>query len=283
MRITRTCPQGQPNTGISACPIDFKYIVAAILVTKGAKLPASIDAEALTELCHAALPDRIMPIKTFVEYAKNGGEAQTSAVGYGPTQFTGLSPQTDTFSLAKFSPELNANILKATNVEFGVYYVDKDNNIIGVNDGTDILAPIPVTLIPGATPFKTSSAQSVQTVGFAYVDTEYVYRNFDYFNAGFDVASALVGLVEVELVPVPGAANKYKIVEHYGGYDRTAEFGPTIGNNVDAIVLGATGGSYNAADQTLTITMEGNDAPKLADPHTLFHDGNLEGIAQYEK
>lgn len=282
MRITRTCPNGQPNTGISACPIDFKYIVAAILVAKGTKLPAAIDAQTLEELCHDDLPNRIMPIKTFVEYAKSGGEAQTSAVGYGPTQFTGLSPQTDTFSLAKFSPELNANILKATNVEFGVYYVDKDNNIIGVNDGTDILAPIPVTLIPGATPFKTSSAQSVQTVGFAYVDTEYVYRNFDYFNAGFDVLPSLIGLVEVELVAT-ATSGKYKLVEHYGGYDRTAEFGALIGADVATFVIGATAGTYNAADQTLSLTVGAGVVPKLETPSTLYNDGNIAGIVQYEK
>ena len=281
MRITRTCPNGLPNTGISACPIDFKYIVAAILVTKGTKLPATIDAEALTELCHNDLPNRIMPIKTFVEYAKSGGEAQTSAVGYGPTQFTGMSQQTDTFSLAKFSPELNANILKATNVEFGVYYVDKDNNIIGVNDGTDTLAPIPVTLIPNATFFKTSSAQSVQTVGFAYVDTEYVHRNLDYFRAGFDVPGALVGLVEVEIVAT-ATSGKYKIVEHYGGYDRTAEFGALIAADVTNVVVGATGGTYNAADQTLSLTVGEGVVPKLATPSTLY-DASIAGIAQYEK
>lgn len=281
MRITRNCPQGQPNTGISACPIDFKYIVAAILVAKGAKLPANVSASVFEELCHDNLPDRLMPIKGFVEYAKSGGEAQTSAVGYGPTQFTGLSPQTDTFSLAKFSPELNANILKATNVEFGVYYVDKDNNIIGVNDGTDILAPIPVTLIPNATPFKTSSAQSIQTVGFAYVDTEYVYRNFDYFNAGFDVLPSLIALVEVELVAT-ATTGKYKLVEHYGGYDRTAEFGPLIAEAVSTVVVGASAGSYNEADQTLSLTVGAGVVPKLAAPTTLSAN-SIEGIVQYEK
>lgn len=281
MRITRNCPQGQPNTGISGCPIDFKYIVAAILVTKGTKLPAGLDAETLTGLCHEDLPARVMPIKTFVEYAKSGGEAQASAVGYGPSQFTGLSQQTDTFSLAKFSPELNANILKATNVEFGVYYVDKDNNIIGVNDGTDLLAPIDVTLIPNATPFKTSSAQSVQTVGFAYVDTEYVYRNFDYFNAGFDVLPALKGLVEVELVAT-ATSGKYKLVEHYGGYDRTAEFGTLIGADVDAVINGVSAGSYDAASGVLSLTTSAGATPTLKSPKVLAAAG-IEGIVQYEK
>lgn len=281
MRITRNCPQGQPNTGISACPIDFKYIVAAILVASGKKLPASLDAEKLTELCHEDVPVRIMPIKTFVEYAKSGGEAQASTVGYGPSQFTGMSPQTDTFSLAKYSPELHANVLKAVNVEFGVYYVDKDNNIIGVNDGTDLLAPIAVTLVPNATPFKTSSAQSVQTVGFAYVDTENVHRNFDYFNAGFDVLPALVGLVEVELVAT-ATANKYKLVEHYGGYDRTAEFGGLLAAGGEAVFNGVTAASYDAASESLSLTTSAGTTPTLKSPKTLAASG-IEGIIQYEK
>lgn len=281
MRITRNCPQGQPNTGISACPIDFKYIVAAILVANGTKLPAALTAENLTSLCHDSLPNRVMPIKTFVEYAKNGGEAQASAVGYGPTQFTGLSQQTDTFSLAKYSPELHANLLKATNQVFGVYYVDKDNNIIGVNDGTDILAPIPVTLIPNATFFKTSSAQSVQTVGFAYVDTEYVHRNLDYFRADFDVPGALVGLVEVEIVAT-ATTGKYKIIEHYGGYDRTAELGPSLVSDDEASFNNVTAATYNSADETLSLTVAADAVPTLKSPSYLFANNIAEGIIQYE-
>ena len=281
MRPTRNCPQGQPNTGISGCPIDFKYIVAAILVTKGTKLPAAFDADDLLGLCHEDRPSRIMPIKPFVEYAKSGGEAQASAVGYGPTQFSGLSQQTDTFSLAKYIPELHANILKAVNVEFGVYYVDKDNNIIGVNDGTDLLAPIAVTLVPNATFFKTSSGQSVQTVGFAYVDTEYVHRNFDFFNAGFEVLPALKGLVEVEIVAT-GTTGKYKLVEHVGGYDRTAEFGALIAADADAVINGVSAGSYEAATESLQLTVSAGATPTLKSPKVLAAAG-IEGIIQYEK
>lgn len=276
MKVTRNCPQGLLNTGVSGCPIDFAFIVAAILVTNGTKLPADIDAEDLAELCHADRPNRIMPIKGLVEYAKNGGEAQSSAVGYGPSQYTGLSQQTDTFSLSKFVPELHASILKAVNQEFGVYFVDKDNNIIGVNDGTDLLAPIAVTLVPNATPFKTSSAQSAQTVGFSYVDTEYVHKHYDYVHADFDVAGALIGLVEVELVAVTGG---YKLVEHIGGYDRTAEFGAIIGANVDDVVDGATAGSY--ANGLLTLTLTQGAVPKMKAPSALFAKG-IEGIVQYE-
>ncbi len=276
MKVTRNCPQGLLNTGISGCPIDFAFVVAAILVTKGTKLPADLSAEDLTELCHADRPDRVMPIKGLVEYAKNGGEAQTSAVGYGPSQYTGLSQQTDTFSLSKFIPELHASILKAVNQEFGVYFVDKDNHIIGTNDGTDLLAPIDVTLVPNATPFRTSSAQSVQTVGFNYVDTEYVHKHYDYIQADFDVVGALVGLVEVELVSVTGG---YKLVEHIGGYDRTAEFGTLIAANVSDVLDGATAGSYS--NGILTLTVGTGVVPSLKAPSALYAKG-IEGIVQYE-
>lgn len=279
MKITRNCPAGELNTGVSGCPIDFKHIVAAIVMTKGQKLPASIDASTLEEACHAARPDRIMPFKNFVEYAKNGGESQVSAMGYGPSQYTGVSEQQDTFSLPKFIPELHAAVLKAANLEFGVYYVDKDNNIIGLNDGTDILAPIPVLISSNIVPWKTSGNQSTQTVTFYYIDTEYAHKHYDYFNAGFNVPDALVGLVPVEIT-ASETAGHYKIVEHIGGYDRTAEFDVTEIADCFTSEDTITAVTYNDEDNTFSVT--GADDFKLAEPSVLYASGVV-GMMGYEE
>ena len=100
MKKIRTCAGTHINSGSSACKIDWSKVKGAILVEPGTKLPDDVTAEKLAEMCHADRPGRIYPISPFFEYAKNGGEAQISAVGYGPNQFNGLNAQTDTFTLA---------------------------------------------------------------------------------------------------------------------------------------------------------------------------------------
>ena len=112
MKKIRTCAGTHINSGSSACKIDWSKVKGAILVEPGTKLPDDVTAEKLAEMCHADRPGRIYPISPFFEYAKNGGEAQISAVGYGPNQFNGLNAQTDTFTLAGFDEVLNAQLLK---------------------------------------------------------------------------------------------------------------------------------------------------------------------------
>lgn len=56
-----------------------------------------------------------LPYLPFLEYAKNGGEPQVNAVGYGASEYNGLSAQTDTFTLKKFDEVLNAQLLKCAN------------------------------------------------------------------------------------------------------------------------------------------------------------------------
>ena len=90
MRPIRNCYKADFNSGKSGCPIDYGKIKGAIIVPAGEKLPAGFDGDDLREACHADLPNRIYPVLLFVEYAKNGGEPQVSAVGYGPNKVTGI-------------------------------------------------------------------------------------------------------------------------------------------------------------------------------------------------
>lgn len=261
-------------TGMSKCPIDWDKVEGAIAVPKGAKLPDEITAEALAQLCHADGDNRIYPIFPFVEFAKTGGDAQASANGYGPVQVTGVDARTDAFTMDKFYESLNASLLRNMNKEFDVYYWDKKKVLHGYNDGTDVLAGVPMsTIYPTSTPYGTSSGKSTMIVNFCHEDARDSQENFDYIQLDFNPKNAVVGLVEVQLVQVDGG---YKIVEKIGGYDRTEEFGAIIAEKASTVLIGATSAEY--ANGKLTITAADGDV-KLAAPSILFENG-IKGIEQ---
>lgn len=274
MRPTRNCFQADFNSGKSGCPIDYGKIKGAIIVPAGEKLPAGFDGEDLREACHADVPNRIYPVITFVEYAKNGGEPQVSAIGYGPNKVTGINAQTDTFTLDEVDYGLNAELLKSKNMKRDVYYFDENGVVYGVNDGTDVLAGIPMACIyPTIVPHPTSSAKESLTVSFCHVDAEKSQQNYDFITTGIHLEDFLIGLVPVELVK--DGDNKYHIVEKIGGYDRTAEFGATIASNASAVIDGISAATY--ADGALTLTVTQGATPSLKAPSALYAKG-IEGI-----
>lgn len=274
MRPTRNCFQADFNSGKSGCPIDYGKIKGAIIVPAGEKLPAGFDGDDLREACHADVPNRIYPVITFVEYAKNGGEPQVSAIGYGPNKVTGINAQTDTFTLDEVDYGLNAELLKSKNMKRDVYYFDENGVVYGVNDGTDVLAGIPMACIyPTIVPHPTSSAKESLTVSFCHVDAEKSQQNYDYITTGIHLEDSLIGLVPVELVK--DGDNKYHIVEKIGGYDRTAEFGATIAANASAVIDGISAATY--ADGVLTLTVTQGATPSLKAPSALYAKG-IEGI-----
>jgi hypothetical protein len=274
MRPTRNCFQADFNSGKSGCPIDYGKIKGAIIVPAGEKLPAGFDGDALREACHADVPNRIYPVITFVEYAKNGGEPQVSAVGYGPNKVTGINAQTDTFTLDEVDYGLNAELLKSKNVKRDVYYFDENGVVYGVNDGTDVLAGIPMACIyPTIVPHPTSSAKESLTVSFCHVDAEKSQQNYDFITTDFHLEDSLIGLVPVELVK--DGDNKYHIVEKIGGYDRTAEFGPTVATKASSVIDGISAATYEDGALTLTVTQDAT--PALKAPSALYANG-IEGI-----
>lgn len=257
MRKIRNCESAEFNSGGSSCPVDWGKIKGAILVEHGTKLPADITAESLAEMCHADRPDRCYPILPFVEYSKSGGEAQVSAVGYGPNQYNGLNAQTDTFTLARFDEMLNAQLLRCATKQWDAYFWDNNNILVGYDDGTDVLAGIPMaTVYPGATPFSTSGAKSSLTVNFAHMDAEDSQLHFDYVKLDFNPTTVLrSGLTEVKLVEQ--SSGKYKILECIGGYDRTAEFGSALSTNAEQVFNGVTSASFEGG--LLSVTPSSGD------------------------
>ena len=261
MKKLRNCVNAQLNTGGSACGIDWGKVKGAILVEHGQKLPSLLTAEAFAAACHANRPERIYPIVGFVEYAKNGGEAQVAPIGYGPNQYNGMDAQTDTYTLPRFDEMLNAQLIRCANKDWDVYYFDSNKALIGYNDGTDALAGIPLSAVyPGSTPFSTSSSASSMTVNFCHMDAEDSQKNFDYVMLDFNPAQVIKGLTECSLVETSHSSNKFKIVENVGGYDRTAEFGTVFAAAVSSVMTGAASGSYSNGE--ISITGEGPLAVK---------------------
>lgn len=281
MRKLRTCDTAQFNTGVSKCPPDFGKMIGAILVEDGTKLPADLTAEKLEQLVHASGSERVYGIVRFTEYAKNGGEPQTSANGYGPEEFTGFSARKDDFTLNKFYPELHAALTRTAHLPRGVYFFDENYMLYGLNDGTDTLAPYPMSgVYSNATPHPTSSAKSTMTVSFAHVDAKAAAINFDYVQLDFNPLKVTLGLVGVKLEKTGTTGNTYKIFEAMGGYDVTPIYGPLIVSAGNTVINGATSAvTYDDSTKTLTIASSAGADIRLK-PASVLYENAIKGIEQ---
>ena len=271
----RTC-QGSSdfNSGVSQCPGQTGKVKAIILVMHGYKLPATLSADELEKACHANRPGRLYPIKTVVEYEPSGGEAQTSATGYGPTKVTGFSAKEDTYTLDSYDANLKANLMLAKKAQMDAYIVDENNVIYGMSDGTDQMAGIPMAgVYPGGQDFDSSSQVANLTVTLLYQDYEKYMKNAYAIQAGFDVVGALQGLVYVDFVKVEDT--KYKLVEHFGGMDVTEYYGALLQTNAEEALPDVTSVSY--AGGLITVA---TGEPVLAAPSVLQTVG-ITGIEQW--
>lgn len=261
----RKCPGVATfNTGSSVCVLDPGKIKAIILTIHGHKIPTEKTAEAFEKACHADRPGRIFPIKTIVEYAPSGGEAQTSATGYGPTKVTGYSAKNDVWTLQDYDASLKANIMAAKNVAFDAYFVDENNVVYGVNDGTEDLAGIPLSgVYPGGQDWDSSGTEANLTIATMFKDYEKYVKNADVRAYDFDVVDALKGLVYVDLVSTE--SNKYKLIEHFGKLDITEYYGELLSESAETALIGATSASYANG----VITTVGEGSIKLAAPSVL--------------
>lgn len=271
MRPIRNCKRGELNTGKSQCPLDLAHIIGAMVVPQGFEFPEDATASSIKEACHADRSERIMPIMVFVEYAKEGGEANVSAVGYGGNQVTGLSPRTDTYTMAQHDPALAAALSKAMNLPFDVFYFDENDVVYGRRVG-DALRGFPITtLYPTVTPHPTSSNPATLTVSFAFENARDAIEDFDYVQLGFSLKDNLVMLTEVELVNT--GTNKYKIVEKVGGYDLTAKYGSALATAAASAFNGVSAVTYDSEAEVLTLTVTQGATVSLKAPSALYTAG----------
>lgn len=264
----RKCPGVATfNTGSSVCVLDPGKIKAIILTIHGHKIPTEKTAEAFEKACHADRPGRIFPIKTIVEYAPSGGEAQPSATGYGPTKVGSYSAKNDVWTLQDYDASLKANLMAVKNVAFDAYFVDENNVIYGMNDGTDALAGIPLSgVYPGGQDWDSSGTEANLTIATMFKDYEKYVKNADVRAYDFDVVDALKGLVYVDLVSI--GEKRYKLIEHFGKLDITEFYGELLQQNATTVLPNATDVTY--ANGIITIN-EGT--AELASPSVLQESG----------
>lgn len=283
MRKLRTCDNAQLYTGTSKCPPDFGKMRVAILVKPGTKLPADLTLETLEKMAHADRDERIYGIVGLCEYAKNGGEVQTSTVGYGSEQVTGVSARKDTFDLLKYYPELDTSLTHAANTGWDVYFIDENNFIHGINDGTDTLAGYPMSSVYSeATPIQTSSAATTMQVIFCHENAKLSKAMADYQPLGFKLnyKTAILGLLAVRLAKVSDESNSYKIFEKVGGFDITPIYGPLIASAGNTVINGATSAvSYDDSKKTLTIASTAGADISLK-PASVLYENDIKGIEQ---
>ena len=277
MRTLRKCTAAQLNTGVSKCAPEMSKMLGAILVEPGMKIKPGITLDELEEMVHADRPNRIYGIATFVEYAKDGGEPQTSAEGYGPEQVTGFSARKDTFTLDKYRPELMASLTRCRNKEWDAYFFDKDKYLHGLQVDGELYGFPMSGVYATATPFPTSSAKAGMTITFAHKDAEQSFTDYDYAPMTINPTRATLGLVAVKLEKTTESGTKYKIFEAMGGNDLTPIYGPLIADASATVVKGSTAVTYNDDEETLTITATGD--VRLAAPSVLYAN-DIKGIEQ---
>lgn len=263
MARIRTCASNSFFTGVSGCEINYDKIKYLVLTKHGVKLDYDTLAE-LRTMCHADLPNRAYGFPQIVNWEPNGGEVQTSQVGYGPNVYNGVSARTDKFTVDKFRHYLRAVILKNVDEEFDMYLIDMKNNLYGLNDGTDTLAGIPVTIYPSGNDHPGASDRAALEVNVSYIDVEEYMINLDVVPLDYNASSAVYGLMPVTLEKVGSSGNNYKVVEYYGKGDVTAKYAATIADQVANVVNGATAATYDAANNYITFTLgTGVTAPTL--------------------
>lgn len=269
----RECGGGNGfNTGQNFCPLQPGKVKGLILVYHGKKLPKELTAEALETACHADGMDRIFPILGISEYATSGGEATTSENGYAGSEITGYSSRTDTFTLSKFNLALQGNLVANKATLFDMYAFDEDNVIYGLDDGTDVLAGIPLSGVYPTGQMYTSSGQKAYLAFNAiYADTENYLAHASVRSTDLNLSTVLTGLIYAEFVSVEGG---FKLVDHYDRTDLTSYYGAELATKAETVLNGVTSLTYEAG------LLKGTGTPTLKEPSVLQENGII-GIEQW--
>lgn len=280
MSRIRSCASNSFFTGKSVCEIDYDKIKYLLLTKHGVKLQYD-TLDKLRAMCHADLPNRAYGFPQIVNWEPNGGEVQTSQVGYGPNVYNGVSARTDAFTVDKFRHYLRAEILKNVDEEFDMYLIDAKNNLYGINDDTDELAGIPVTIYPSGNDHPGASDKASLAVNVSYVDVEEYMMKLDVVPLYYAARSAVYGLMPVTLEKVGSTGNNYKLVEYYGKGDATAKFGELISDNVASVLNGATAATYDATNNYITVTLASDSTAPTLKAASVLEANGIYGIEPF--
>ena len=281
MSRIRTCKSDASfNTGQSACEINYDKIKAMVLVKHGTKLNYATLAD-LRTACHADLPDRAFGFPAIINWETSGGDAQFSQIGYGPNAYNGMSARTDAFTLDSFRHYLRAQILANANVVWDMYLIDLQSQLYGLDDGTDTLAGIPVTIYPSGPDHPSANDKASLVVNVAYQDVEYYMLHLEVEPLDYDALLGVYGLMPVELKKVGETGNNYKVVEKFGFGDATSKYGSLIATNATTVLDGVTTASYDSINNVIAVTLaSGATAPSLKAASVLATSG-IYGIMPY--
>ena len=280
MSRIRSCSSNSFFTGKSVCEIDYDKIKYLLLTKHGVKLQYD-TLDNLRAMCHADLPNRAYGFPQIVNWEPNGGEVQTSQVGYGPNVYNGVSARTDAFTVDKFRHYLRAEILKNVDEEFDMYLIDAKNNLYGLNDGTDTLAGVPVTIYPSGNDHPGASDKASLAVNVSYVDVEEYMMKLDVVPLDYAARSAVYGLMPVTLEKVGSTGNNYKLVEYFGKGDATAKFGELISDNVASVLNGATAATYDATNNYITVTLTSDSTAPTLKAASVLEANGIYGIEPF--
>ena len=280
MSRIRSCASNSFFTGKSVCEIDYDKIKYLLLTKHGVKLQYD-TLDNLRAMCHADLPNRAYGFPQIVNWEPNGGEVQTSQVGYGPNVYNGVSARTDAFTVDKFRHYLRAEILKNVDEEFDMYLIDAKNNLYGLNDDTDELAGIPVTIYPSGNDHPGASDKASLAVNVSYVDVEEYMMKLDVVPLDYAARSAVYGLMPVTLEKVGSTGNNYKLVEYYGKGDATAKYGELISDNVASVLNGATAATYDATNNYITVTLASDSTAPTLKAASVLEANGIYGIEPF--
>lgn len=279
VKMFRDCGSEIFNTGTSKCPFTPDFIKAIILTPVGMTFKISDFDTKLGEYAHADRPNRIYPISTIAEYATSGGEAQTSATGYGSSKITGYSELVETYTMNDYDEGLRTNLMKLKNESMRVIFIDKNNVVYGEKTDTegDFRGYELGAVYPGGQRFKSSGENASLTINLVYKDVEKAWMNAISFTSDIDILEEAKGLVWVDVKKLATGENKYKVVEHYGGFDLTEMYGTLLG--ASSVWNNVTAATYNPDDGTLSLTPS-SGTPALKRPSELYTEG-VKGIEQW--
>lgn len=279
MEQVRESGSSRVNTGVSKCPLVPEYIKAIILAEVGMKLPAVMSLENMEKAFHADRPERLYGVKEIVEYAPNGGDAQTSATGYGPNEVTGYAAYTASLTLKKFDAGFRANIMRLKDVPMQAWYVDKNGVIWGemASDGSCKGIDLSGLYISGQD-FPASGTKANNVINLMYNDVEKAWMNPMQVVTSFDVLSVADGLRFVDVVKKTGSDGDYYVLDHYDKLNVGKYF--STGLAEISCWNGATAVQYVAESGTFKVTPKDLASLSLAAPSVLQSNG-VTGIEQW--
>ncbi|WP_315823006.1 hypothetical protein [Paraflavitalea speifideaquila] len=203
-----SCLTISANTGIGACPVNFKNIVGAILTPKGFKATTASLAAFKTALINAAQAaqksSRLYPVYDFRPLADNSEAPviQTFPTGQKVVVREGVSDWTFQFIAGGIDLLKRLRLLNAASTSYDFYFVDSQNFILGVSDEeNDALMAIPSDGgFFWAHPWKSNDGSKVAeySLQFTFLP-KYINELLGYVKADFDVQSTVFGLKDVVL------------------------------------------------------------------------------------